>query len=126
MSKIIRAINVMISNSDKISRVISSTTTPEQAEYFFVYDQKHKWSISLGHDGVYFLHYYSGPESIEALASFDPEKWSFYDKFVTYSSKELKTREAYESLQELYRVIQEKLYRVHEALDDIIESDDSF
>ncbi len=118
MSKIIQVINVMISNSGMISQV-----TVGEDEYFFLYDKKHKWSTNRDDDGTYYLHYYPGPEQIKKLASFDEREWSVYKKFISYSSKEIKTREAYESMQELYNLIREKSFNIDEAFDDIIDSD---
>lgn len=120
MSKIIAVINIMISNSNKISQV-----SLIDRECFFLYDQKHKWSITQGDDNdVYYLHYYPGEEMIDQLASMEEIEWAHYNKLITYSSKELKTREAYESLQELYRIVKEKSFGVDDAFDDIIKSDE--
>lgn len=121
MSKIIAVINVMISNSNKISQV-----SLLGKECFFLYDHKHKWSISRSDDDVYYLHYYPGNETIDQLASMEEIEWVNYNKLITYSSKEIKTREAYESMQELYRLIKEKSFGIDEAFDDIINSDVSF
>lgn len=119
MSKIIAVINSMISNSNKISQII-----PRQKEYYFLYDNKYKWSISVDNNDVFYLHYYAGEESIEQLASYSALEWSEY-QYVTYSSKQMKTREAYESMQELYRIVKEKLCGVDEAFDDIIKGDET-
>ena len=119
MSKIITVINTMISNSDNISQIIQ-----HKKEYFFIYDNKYKWSINV-QSNVYILNYYAGKESIEKLANFSAIEWSEYP-FVTYTSQDMKTREAYESMQELYRIVQEKLYGVDRAFNDIIESDETF
>lgn len=117
MIKIITAINVMISNSKKVSKIL----TAKSGELFFLYDDKHKWSVAKRED-VHYLHYYTGDETIEQLASEDD--WELIT-FMTYSSKELKTREAYESMQELYSIIKEKSLGVEDALDDIINGGSS-
>ena len=120
-SKAIRAINIMITNLDKITDVIRN-----EDEYFFLYDKKHKWSISeLGGEEIY-LHYYTGPEDLKLIASFEHLDWQHYKTFVTYSTEELKTREAIESMKELYRLVKEKCFGVDKAFDDIISSDESF
>ncbi len=122
MSKIIRAINVMISNSKKITNVILS-----EKEYFFLYDRKHKWSISKNEEkNVFYLHYYPGEETLEDLSSITPEDWDYHNiSYITYSSEEIKTREAYESMQELYRITKEKSLGIDKVFDDIIDSDES-
>ena len=111
----------MISNPKKISKVI-----PFNDEFFFFYNNKHKWSVDKKRGGEgeeYFLNYYHGNETLEELAS-DNVDWN-HIKFITYSSRELKTREAYESMRELYLIIKEKSLGMAEVLDDIIDSDDN-
>lgn len=114
MSKIVTAVNAMISNEAKIS-----VAGAKDNELFFVYDGKHKWSLTWtkGEEGEYWLYFYPGGESIEELLSC-PE-WEDV-VYVTYSTKELKTREAKDSFAELYGILEEKAYGVEEVLDDII------
>jgi len=121
MSKIIQAINIMITNSEKISKAIPGQNSDE---IFFLYDQKHKWSIAKGEDDNYHLHYYSDQQPLENIASYPGDDWGTFTQFVTYSTNDLKTREAYESMAELYRVVKEKAYGIDKALDDIIKSKD--
>ena len=92
----------------------------------FLYDNKYKWSISKDPFNNYWLHYYTDPSPIEEIASMDVVKWKKYDRFITYSTKELKTREASESLHGLYQLLKEILLGIDSAFDDIIESDESF
>ena len=44
-----------------------------------------------------------------------------FSECVSYSSKEIGTREAFESLSELYHLLTEKLYGIDRVLDDIIK-----
>jgi hypothetical protein len=119
MSKIIQAINTMITHSDKISKVIRGSMP--LGEIFFLYDQKYKWSISKNDEyDTYFLHFYSDDITLEELAAYVGDDWDEFTNFVTYSSKDLKAREAYESMGELYRIVKEKAYGIDKALDDII------
>jgi hypothetical protein len=120
MSKAIQAINVMIGNSSQISNIIKNNKL-----YFFLYANKHKWSIRENQGDIY-LFYYPGQESLQEIATMAPNSLLNYDNFVTYSTEEFKTREAIESLQELYRVVKEKSLGVDKALDDIIGRDESF
>jgi len=116
MSKIITAINTMITHENMISNAQIGTNIKE---IFFLYNEKYKWSISINNENnQYFLYYYSGDETIEALASHEGT-WEG-TKYIHYSSKDLKTREAYESMVELYRIVKEKAYGVDQALNDII------
>lgn len=121
MSKIVRAANVMVSNAVKISNVIKSSK-----EYFFLYDDKYKWSIIFNDsEKSYRLFYYPTEISIEQLASMSGDEWEVLD-FITYDSKDLKTREAYDTFNELYRTVKEKLLRINDVLDDIIKDDNTF
>lgn len=119
MSKIIQAVNVMISNPHNIGTIIPTS----RDEYFFTYKGKQaesKWSVRAFED-EYFLHFYPGDQGLEALAIIDD--WTNVP-IVTYATQELKTREARESFSELYRVVKQKLYNVDAALEDIIEAGD--
>ncbi len=116
MSKIVIAVNSMISNADKISII-----KQKDDEYLFLYDNKYKWSIQKkGND--YNLYFYPGNQTIDELAK--PEKFASVP-FIEYRTEELKTREAEESFKELYLIIKEKLYDVDKALEDIIGQEDS-
>ncbi len=116
MYKIIAAINSMISNQQLITQAVRN-----ENEVFFVYDGRFKWSIAK-HEGEHFLlHYYPGNEPLSFLAALPGEAWTEVD-FVTYSTKELKTKEALESFSELYRIVQSKLYNIDDVLDYIIKT----
>lgn len=122
MSKIVIAVNVMLSNPKKISEVIE---TPIGAEIFFRYDRKHKWSIIESGNGSHTLIYYPGPQALEYLAQLDPDEWGNV-KMVSYRAEDIGTREALSSFAELYSVVKEKLFGMDEVLDDIIDSDIPF
>ena len=111
MSKIVVAANAIINNPEDITNVRKSGN-----EYYFLYKGKYKWSISES-DGEYYVHYYPDESTIDELVS--TSDWQSIN-FVTYSTKDLKTREAYETFSELYLLIKEKLYGVDKVLDDII------
>jgi hypothetical protein len=119
MSKIVRAANVMVSNAEKISNVVQ-----QRGEFFFLYDGKYKWSIIFNEDeNGYRLFYYPGKISINELASMEPMQRESYKDYIFYSTKDLKTREGYETFGELYRTVKEKLFGVDEVLDDIIKDE---
>lgn len=124
MSKIIRAINVIISNQKKISDVISGKN---ENELFFLYDNKHKWSVRKSQDDEnFFVFYYRGKRGLNDYAQIPEEDWEGISReFITYSTKELKSREALESMQELYRIVKEKLLGMDDVLDEIIKNDES-
>jgi hypothetical protein len=117
MSKIITAINAMISNPDLITE---STQGEMDSEIFFKYDGKHLWSI-IKSNNKYTLHYYPGRNDLLNLASIPQEYWPQEDiKSVYYSSDILGTKEAVDSLKELQSIVQEKAYGMDDVLDDII------
>jgi hypothetical protein len=116
MSKIIQAINAMISNPDLITNVVQSGK-----EFFFLYKNKYKWSIRTDNseEDNYFLFFYPGDMTIDILAGLDPEDWDDVP-LIRYQASEIGTKEARASMSELYTLVQERLYRINEALDDII------
>lgn len=124
MSKIVKAINVMVSNPDRIGNVIKGYN---DTECFFIYDAKYSWSILLRQDGEYFLAYYPGDQDISELAKIPDEYWGDSNVHcVTYNSKDLGTKEAKESMAELYGVVNAKVYGMDDVLDEIISSDPPF
>lgn len=131
MSKIVQAINAMISSSDKILKVIPGAQNPD--DLFFLYakdDKKYKWSISKYDEEQYsgevktsyYLNYYGNKEkTIEEIASYTgPNQQQEIGPIMNYSSEELKSREAKESMVEFYRVVKEKQLGMDQVLDDII------
>ena len=113
MSKIVLAVNSMISNADKISNV---TQDAMETEYLFEYDNKYIWGI-LESNGQYSLYFYPNAKEVNELT--DIIDWESVP-MVTYNTTELKTREALDSFIELYLIVKEKLHDVEEVLDDII------
>lgn len=124
MSKIVKAINAMVSNPHLITDVISGA---HETEYFFKYDQKHTWSILRTSADGYILRYYPGDVDINLIASITDDEWLDHEPTnVLYTSKDLGTKEAYESLKDLYNTVQEKVFGMDDVLDDIIKSDIPF
>lgn len=116
--KIIEALNSIISNPNKITDVYQN-----DKEFFFLYDDKYKWSITLNPDGHYVAFLYpKNDKTIEELASMDSLGFVTYKNFITFKSEEIKTREATETFAELYRLVSNRLFGVDEILDDIINS----
>ena len=120
MSRIIQAVNAMISNADKISQVIYGYND----ELFFMYAGKYKWSIIKGSKDIFYLHYYPGKQDLEDLAAI--KSWEGFREIVSYNSQDLGTKEAHDSLSELYNLIQEKLFKIDKVIDDIIKDDFMF
>lgn len=114
MSKIIRTVNTMIQNPDKITNV-----KRKENEYYFLYNEKYKWSIHKS-ESVYYLHYYPFDITIEEISEIEDLEWEAYD-YVSYNTKELKSREAEESFLELYQILKEKIYNMDKVLDEIIK-----
>ena len=118
MSKIVTAVNAMVSNSDLISDAIQGDM---EEECFFKYDKKHLWSIIENSSGKYFLHYYPGNQDINVLASIPQSYWENENiKSVVYTTEILGTKEALSSFKELNTIVREKVYGMDNVLDDII------
>ena len=120
MSKIVQAVNTMISNQKKITEVTRSALG---SETFFLYDDKYLWSIAES-EGEYNLWFYPNGE-LSILAGYEGFEWDNVP-MVRYSTDELGTREARATFAELYSLIKEKVYGVDEVLNDIIEQDIPF
>jgi hypothetical protein len=121
MSKIIKAVNAMVSNSNLISMAINGTS---DREIFFIYDGKHKWSIIKNIDNEYVLIYYPGNDDLSYIAGIPDEYWEQSNvRTVRYSTSELGTKEAIESMAELFTIVSEKLYGMDDILDEIIKTD---
>lgn len=124
MSKIITAINVMVSNPELITNVVKGES---ENECFFLYDNKHTWSILQRTDKEFYLAYYPGKQDISELASIPDEAWHHMDiNCVAYNSKDLGTKEAKASMAELFSIVNEKAFGMDEVLDDIINSNPPF
>lgn len=117
MNKIIQVINTMISNSGRISNVLAA----QQDEYFFIYNEKHKWSImetKEDPDNITLFLYPDENIKLETLA-YDTD-FGTYNKFVTYRAEDFKSSEVIESYRELLKVVKDKIYGIDEILDDIL------
>lgn len=115
MSKIVLAINSMISNEEKISDIHRDLM---DSEILFKYTNKYVWGISKNEEN-YSLYFY--PESKDVNELKGVVDWSNVP-MVVYKTEDLKTREALESFKELYLIVQGKLHNVDRVLDDIIEN----
>jgi hypothetical protein len=120
MSKIVSVINAMISNPGNISQARVGGH-----EFFFCYKEKYRWSIS--HQKVndsYSLYFYPGNRDIDDLINIctGPE-WESLE-MVNYSTTEIGTVEAFQSFYELYNVVQEKVFGIDSAFDDILSDMD--
>ena len=119
MNKIIQVINAMISNSERISNVLVTQSN----EFFFIYNDKHKWSLiedKKNDKKSIILFLYPDEEiKLETLA-FDTD-FSEYKGFVSYRSDDFKSAEAIESFKELLNIVKNKIYGVDEILDEILK-----
>ncbi|MEZ8652103.1 hypothetical protein AB6D92_24530 [Vibrio splendidus] len=124
MSKVVAAVNTMITNEKKISPVLVGT---DSLEIYFSYNKKYNWSLALNDDeDCFYLHYYPA-SSFDIKDLSQMESFEFSDIInVTYSSKDLGSREAYQTFKELHNLLQEKVYGIDKVLDDILASDDFF
>ena len=115
MSKVIQAVNAMLSKKELISNVLKSGN-----EFFFLYKNIYKWSIHYREtDDDYVLYFYPGHETLNQLASLNEELWNDINMIV-YHSRDLGGKEAHDTLKELYMTLKEMLYGVDKVLEDII------
>lgn len=117
MSKVVQAVNAMIANENYISNVIPSTHNKN--EYFFVYRNKHVWSMLKDDDSSHRLFFYPNTSNVDYLASLMGHEWSDI-QMVSYIDSEIATKEAKSSFSELYTILKEKLYGINDVLDEII------
>jgi hypothetical protein len=119
MSKIVQAVNAMISNKPLITSVISSND-----EIFFTYRDKYIWSVRREPDSNEFLlWHYPGTDDIEQIAGNEGDDWERVP-MVVYKTAEIGTKEARASFAELYSMVKERLYGMDDVLDDIISDAD--
>jgi hypothetical protein len=114
MSKVVQAVNAMISNPDQITKVMRNGR-----EIFFLYKGKYKWSVSKHEKGEYYLYFHPGDEELEQLCYYDGYEWEG-TPMVTYTDQDIGTKEATASFSELYTLIKERVYGLNDVLDDII------
>lgn len=122
MSKIVQAVNAMVSNPKKFTKIVASSGI-EVEELFFLYDTKYKWSIMRDTGGKeFYLHYYPGSETVEEMAAYGDD-WPDTIDSITYTSKSLKSREAQESFEALFKLAKDKCWGMDEVLNDILADD---
>lgn len=113
MSKVVQAVNSMVSQAELISGVIQS----ERGEIYFVFGNKYVWSIDQAPADDFVLYFY--PDQTE------PKEAMMSDSVpgvptVRYRSSEIGTREAKASFAELYTIVSSKLWNMEQVLNDII------
>jgi hypothetical protein len=122
MSKIVQAVNAMISNSEQISKV-----RKRKNEYFFLYMDNYKWSIfHLEDTDDYILKFYPSDISFEDLISKLDIEGDYFIEHVAYNSRDLGTKEAYHTFKEIHMIVMEKTFGVDKVLDDIISGEVPF
>lgn len=121
MSKIVQALNAMISNPERIGGV----EIFRDREVYFGYQTSndvHIWSMAKDENsGDYWAWYYPGCESVREAVELS-EIAGDGVPLVSYNSGQIGTREAKATFAELYIIVREKVYGVDKALDDIIDS----
>jgi hypothetical protein len=115
MSKIVQAVNAMISNKKLIDSVIIG-----DSEIFFRYREKYIWSVRReSESGEYLLWYYPGADDVGRIAANDGEDWERVP-MVVYKTADIGTKEARASFAELHSIVKERIYGMDEVLQDII------
>lgn len=114
MNKIVIAVSSIISNKDKITNVIGKGT-----EYFFLYNNKYKWSIKKENEGDIYLNYYPDDIKLDELVRITTLDGINY---VTYRASDLDLKFPYKekTFEELYLILKEEVFGVDKVLDDII------
>jgi hypothetical protein len=119
MSKIVQAVNAMISNQALITEVVKG-----DKEIFFRYKAKYTWSMRK-ESSTHYLWYYPNHEIDYLLGCEVENEWNGVD-MVGYNDTEIGTREAKASFAELFLLLKEKMFGVNNVLDDIISDGDPF
>lgn len=119
MSKIVQAVNAMITNIELVTDVRRG-----RAEVFFRYKDKYTWSMKRD-GGDHFLYFYPDAGIEELLAREAHGDWEGLD-MVVYKDVEIGTKEAKASFSELYTLLKEREFGVNAVLDDIISDADPF
>ena len=123
MSKIVQAVNIMISNPNKITNIIKRGDI-----IYFLYLGKQKWSIGKHEtsDGLveYIIHYYTGEKNLEQLSTL-PYYELANEKYVAYSTEDIKTREAMESFKQLYMILNEMIVGIDDVFKEIVDSNEA-
>ena len=126
MSKIVKAANTMVSNSNKISEVINHDNV-----WFFLYDKKYAWcmkSWDYEGDNKYLLYFLMGNESsyvndgreFEILSRQDINLLVKNGTAIEYSTNEMCSDEALQAFRQLYITVREKGFGIDKVLDEII------
>lgn len=119
MSKIVQAVNMMISNPQLINKVAKGGS-----ELFFLYKNKYVWSMKKDSEET-LLWYYPEADTIDDLLNTARSSSWENVTMVSYSDSEIGTREARASFAELYTLLNEKLYGIDAMFKDILsELDD--
>jgi len=122
-AKLVRALNTMIENLDKITEVRKAGST-----YVFRYLGKQTWAIQemrispfSGVSPEYRAFYFPGDETpqqaADGLAADDQQL-----ERVSFSTSEIKTTEARETFSDLYRRLGMKEFNIDKVLDEIIQT----
>ena len=128
MSKIVAAVNAMVSDSNRISTVININSY-----WFFILDEKFAWSIeSWDHEGenryiLYFIKV-NGNFTVDDAKAF--ERQSRQDvrslvkkgEAIEYNSNEIGTDEALKAFRLLFTAVKEKGIGMDKVLDEIINA----
>lgn len=119
MSKIVQAVNAMISNPRYIINV-----TAANEELFFLYKGKYIWSMRKD-DDEYILWFYPSGDMEELMIRSNNGNWEGV-QMVTYKTSEIGTKEGRNSFAELYTLLTEREFGLNDVLEDIISDGDPF
>lgn len=118
MSKIIQVINSMILNKKLIDVKVT-----DNINYYFTYNENYKWCIWRYHQGsgINLTFYPIGAEVTMEVLYNDIQFDNNTIQKITYTSDDYKNKEAIETFQDLYKIIQEKALGVDGIFDDLLK-----
>ena len=127
MSKIVKVVNAMLSNSNRISTVIN-----HDGYWFFLYDEKYAWCIqSWEYEGenrymLFFLKgegstYVNNVREFEILSRQDARSLIKNGKAIEYNTNEISSDEALQAFRLLYTTVREKGIGIDKVFDEIID-----
>jgi len=127
MGKIVKVVNAMLSNSNRISTVIN-----HDGYWFFLYDEKYGWCIqSWDYEGenryrLYFLKgagssYVNDPREFEILSRQDVRSLMKNGKAIEYNTNEINSDEALQAFRLLFTEVREKGIGIDKVFDEIID-----
>lgn len=112
--RIAEVLKTMLRNKELISRPIYKK---EEREFYFLYDQKYKWSILTSPSGAEFTVYiYPGEENLQQVY----DDWSTAEK-ISFSTVSLTDYEFRTACRALYEYLRDDYFGVERLFNEILQ-----